>query len=216
MSIKKIRSVDYNTMMSLMKLLSDRLPKLLSDYGINKDTYVDILPAYPRDLTKLSMPSIIVRKVDSEQSKVCVDNFIGQYYEKSSNTLMDVKAIRHDVCFQFDVIAPSNSLVMCISSAINEGIFDDILINENGYITFYDFIDDIDNPEDVGTLCMIGVPREANLSSWKISVQEPTINEHAALIRQDLALIQTFIPKQEFVDLSLWVKQHIKIKVKEE
>ena len=79
-----------------------------------------------------------------------------------------------------------------------------------------DFIDDIDNPEDVGTLCMIGVPREVNLSSWKISVQEPTINEHAALIRQDLALIQTFIPKQEFVDLSLWVKQHIKIKVKEE
>lgn len=216
MSIKKIRAIDYNVMMSLIKLFADRLPDLMKDYGVNNELSIDILPAYPRDLTKLNMPSIIVRKVSNEQSKVSMDNFIGQYYEKSSNTLIDVKAIRYDLLYQFDVIASNNSQVMGISSIINEGIFDNILINEKGYISLYDFIDDIENPQEVGTICMIGVPREVNLSSWRISVQEPTINEHASLIRQEFALIQTFVPKQEFVDLSLWIKQHITVKINKE
>lgn len=216
MSIKKIRAIDYNVMMSLIKLFADRLPDLMKDYGVNNELFIDILPAYPRDLTKLNMPSIIVRKVSNEQSKVSMDNFIGQYYEKSSNTLIDVKAIRYDLLYQFDVIASNNSQVMGISSIINEGIFDNILINEKGYISLYDFIDDIENPQEVGTICMIGVPREVNLSSWRISVQEPTINEHASLIRQEFALIQTFVPKQEFVDLSLWIKQHITVKINKE
>lgn len=216
MSIKKIRAIDYNVMMSLIKLFADRLPDLMKDYGVNNELSIDILPAYPRDLTKLNMPSIIVRKVSNEQSKVSMDNFIGQYYEKSSNTLIDVKAIRYDLLYQFDVIASNNSQVMGISSIINEGIFDNILINEKGYISLYDFIDDIENPQEVGTICMIGVPREVNLPSWRISVQEPTINEHASLIRQEFALIQTFVPKQEFVDLSLWIKQHITVKINKE
>ena len=203
-------------MMSLIKLFADRLPDLMKDYGVNNELSIDILPAYPRDLTKLNMPSIIVRKVSNEQSKVSMDNFIGQYYEKSSNTLIDVKAIRYDLLYQFDVIASNNSQVMGISSIINEGIFDNILINEKGYISLYDFIDDIENPQEVGTICMIGVPREVNLPSWRISVQEPTINEHASLIRQEFALIQTFVPKQEFVDLSLWIKQHITVKINKE
>ena len=43
MSIKKIRAVEYNVMMSLMKLFEDRLPELVVDYGWNKDIPIDIL-----------------------------------------------------------------------------------------------------------------------------------------------------------------------------
>lgn len=216
MSIKKIRAVEYNAMMSLMKLFGDRLPELVEDYGWNKDIPIDILPAYPRDLTKLHMPSIIVRKVENYQSKVSLDGFIGQYYEEQTNTLMDVKAIRHNMCYQFDIIAPNNSQLMFIQAIIDEGIFGNILLNEKGYIPLYDFLDDIDNPNEVGTLCMIGAPKDINLSTWRTSVQEPTINENAMLIRQNFALIQTVIPKQEFVDLSLWIKQHITVKINKE
>ena len=63
---------------------------------------------------------------------------------------------------------------------------------------------------------MIGAPKDINLSTWRTSVQEPTINENAMLIRQNFALIQTVIPKQEFVDLSLWIKQHITVKINKE
>lgn len=214
--IGKIHNVEYNSLMSLMKLMYDRVPYLMKDFGLDKRLIVDVLPAYPRDLTKLHMPSIIVRKVDNKQRKVSMDGFIGQYYDESDNSLTDIKAVRHDICFQFDVLAASNTQVMAIQSIISEGIFNQILLWEKGWIPFYDFIIDQNNPTEVGTLCMIGAPREVNLSSWRISVQEPTINEHAVLVRQDMSLIQTIVPKQEYVDLSLWIKQHITLRIKEE
>lgn len=214
--IGKIHNVEYNSIMSLMKLIGDRLPHLMIDYGFSKKCGIDIIPAYPRDLTALRMPSIIVRKVNSDDRKVSLNGFIGQYYDESENSLTDIKAIRHDMCYQFDILASSNTQVMAIHSMILEGILDNILLCEKGWIAFYDFITDQNNPEDVGTLCMIGAPRAISLSSWRISVQEPSINEYAAIIRQDLALIQTVVPKQEYVDLSLWIKQHINVKIKEE
>lgn len=214
--IGKIRAVEYNSMMSMMKLLRDRLPSLMVDYGVSKKLCVNILPSYPRDLTKLRMPAIIIRKVDNVQSKVSLDGFIGQYYDVYDNSLTDVKAVRHDICFQFDILAANNAQTMGLESMITEGIFDQILLWEKGYITFYDFIEDVEHPVDVGTLCMIGAPSEVNLSTWRISVQEPTINEHAVLVRQNLALIQTIVPKQDYVDLSLWIKQHITLKIKED
>lgn len=213
--IKKIRAVEYNFLMSMLKLLTDRVPDIMKEYGYYQN--INILPAYPRDLTKLSMPSIIVRKVEGNESKVAIDNFIGQIYDKKENKLSDVKAVRHDITCQFDILASGNANTNIIASIIEEGLFNEILVNESGYIPFYDFIGkNRDNPVNTGTLCMIGLPKEVNLSSLRISVQEPTINEHALLLRQRLALIQTIIPNQDYVDLSLWIKQHIKLKIKEE
>lgn len=214
--IKKIHAIEYNSLMSIMRLFEERIPPLMIDYGLREDFVIDVLPAYPRDLTKLKMPSIIVRKVDNNHRKISLDGFIGQYYDKDDNSLTDIKAIRHDICFQFDILAATNTQVMGLEGMLSEGIFDQILLWEKGWIPFYNFIPDNENPEEVGTLCMIGAPKEVNLSTWRISVQEPTINEHAVLLRQNMSIIQTIVPKQEYVDLSKWIKQHIRIKIKEE
>lgn len=221
--LNKIRSVEFNSLRSLMKYIGDRIPRLLHQYGFPNNTVIDILPAYPRDLTKLHMPSIIVRKVDSSQEKLSMNGFIGQYYHKEDNALVDVKAIKHNLSVQFDILASGNKQCMAIESMIVEDILTYTLMWKKGYIPFYDFIyyDQYDphadeNLEEVGTLCMVKTPKEVNLSSWRISVNEPTINEHALLVRQDFQIVQTIVPRQEFVDLSLWIKQHIKLSIKEE
>lgn len=214
--INRIRSIEYNSLMSTMKLLADRLPDLMRDYGIDKRLIIDILPAYPRDLTKLQMPSIVVRRVDNTQSKLAIDGFIGQLYDSGDNSLNDIKAVRHDIMIQFDILAATNTQTAGIVGMLSEGIFDMIMLWEGGYVPFYDFTTDRQHPVECGTLCMIGAPREVNLSSWRISVQEPTINEHATLLRQTFAIVQTIVPKTEYVDLSLWLKQHITLNLKEE
>lgn len=212
---KKIRAVEYNFLMSMLHLLKHKMPIIMDDYEYYED--INILPSYPRDLTKLEMPSIIVRKVEGTESKVAMDNFIGQIYDKKENRLSDVHAIRHNMVCQFDIVASGNGNTKIIGSMVEEGIFNDVLINESGYIPFYDFIGkNKDNPVNTGTICMIGLPKEVNLSSWRISVQEPSINQHAMLLRQNFAIIQTFIPNQDYVDLSLWIKQHIKLSIKED
>lgn len=214
--INRVRSIEYNSLMSIMKLLADRLPDLMRDYGVDKRLVLDIIPAYPRDLTRLNMPSVIVRRVENVQSKVALDGFIGQLYDSGDNSLNDIKAVKHNLTIQFDVLAATNTQSAGIVGMISEGIFDTIMLWESGYVPFFDFTTDRNNPVECGTLCMIGAPRGVNLSSWRISVQEPTINEHAMLLRQEFSIIQTIVPKTEYVDLSLWLKQHITLNLKEE
>lgn len=214
--INRVRSIEYNTLMSMMKLLADRMPDLMKDYGISKKTEIEIIPAYPRDLTRLKMPCVVVRRVENTQSKLAIDGFIGQLYDSGDNSLNDIKAVRHDIMVQLDILAATNTLTAGIIGMVSEGIFDMIMLWEGGNVPFYDFTTDREHPVECGTLKMIGAPKEINLSSWRISVQEPSINEHATLLRQQFAIVQTIVPKMEYVDLGLWLKQHITLKIKED
>ena len=76
--IVNMRAIEYNMLKTMLKLLNDRLPSIANEYNI-KNREIPVLPAYPADLTGMKKPSIIVRKVDTRQSKIGLGNVLGQY-----------------------------------------------------------------------------------------------------------------------------------------
>ncbi len=206
--IYNMRAIEYNFMMTILKLLSDRLPAVATEYGIKKNTTIPVLPAYPANLTDIEKPSIIVRKVDTDQYKIGLGNVLGQYYDQELRGYVDVVAKCHKPLLQFDVVASNNTDRLLYESMISDGIFNQISFNESGTIDFYDFIADINNPQLVGNAKLIGDPSITDLDDT-----QSTNDNYIGIIRHKFKIIQTVIPVQEYVDLSKWMKQTYKIKV---
>lgn len=206
--IKNMRAIEYNTLKTMIKLLEDRLPAIAKEYNI-KYTNVPVLPSYPADLTDLKKPSIIVRKVDTRQSKIGLGNVLGQYFNNEVGGYVDVVGKRHDTMIQFDIIAANNTDRLLFESMISDDIFNRISYEENGRIILYDFTNTGNsNPTPMGQIQLTGDPLIRNLSD-----ADSSNNNYIGIIRHDFALIQTVIPKQEYVDLSKWIKQTYKIKL---
>lgn len=206
--IKSMRAIEYNTFKTIIKLLADRLPTIAKEYNIK---YVDVpvLPSYPTDLTDLKKPSIIVRKVDARQYKIGLGNVLGQYYDNEFGGYIDVVGKRHDMMIQFDVVASNNTDRLLFESMIYDDIFNKISYEENGKVILYDFTVDVNSdPVPIGQIHLIGDPSVQNLHDI-----DSSNNNYIGVIRHEFALIQTVIPKQEYVDLSKWIKQTYRIKL---
>ena len=204
--IKNMRAIEYNTLKTMVKLLADRLPAIAQEYNIK---YVDIpiLPSYPADLTDLKKPSIIVRKVDTRQSKVGLGNVLGQYYDNELGGYVDVVGKYHDTMIQFDIVTSNNSDRLLFESMISDDIFNKIAYDESGRFALYDFTTG-GEPTQMGQIQLIGDPSVDNIHD-----KNSTNNNYVGIIRHNFELIQTVIPKQEYVDLSKWIKQTYKIKL---
>lgn len=194
--------------MTLLSLLQDRLSPVLPEYGINNIT-IPVLPAYPRDLTDIHKPSIIVRKVGTSQYNVSIDGFIGQYHDTATNTDYDIKGMGHESIIQIDIVADSNTQSSLLISIISEEILNVILLDDTykGRFTLYDFTTDTSNPIPIGIVSMIGT---SNITGFQI---EPNRNnDYVSMIRCRFDIMQTVVPRQEFIDLSKWIKQTIHVK----
>lgn len=205
--IKNMKAIEYNVLKTMVKLLTDRLPLIAKEYNIK---YIDIpvLPSYPADLTDLKKPSIIVRKVSTDQSKVGLGNVLGQYFNNNLGGYVDVVGKRHDMMIQFDIVTSNNSDRLLFESMISDDIFNRISYEENGKLSLYDFTTDDNNPSEMGNIKLIGDPSIDNLFDKNTSN-----NNYIGIIRHNFALIQTIVPKQDYVDLSKWIKQTYKIKL---
>jgi hypothetical protein len=202
--IKNMKAIEYNTLKTMIQLLIDRLPSIAKEYNI-KHNDIPVLPSYPADLTDLKKPSIIVRKVDTDQSKIGFGNVLGQYFNKELGGYVDVMGKRHDMMIQFDVVTSNNSDRLLFESMISDDIFNNIAYNENGRLILYDFTGG--NPTSIGQIHLIDDPSIRNLEDGTSN------NNYIGCIRHKFSLIQTIIPKQEYVDLSKWIKQTYKIKL---
>ena len=85
--------------------------------------------------------------------------------------------------------------------------FNKISYDENGRFALYDFLSH-DEPIEVGNIKLIGDP-----SIRDIIDADSSNNNYIGVVRHNIALIQTVIPKQEYVDLSKWIKQTYRIKL---
>lgn len=209
--IKNMRAIEYNLLMTILKLLNDRLPQIANEYGIvNKEIYVS--PAYPTNLTDIKKPSIIVRKVDTSQSKIGFGNVLGQFYDNQLGGYVDIVGKRHDIMIQFDIIAGNNTDRLLFESMVVEDIMNDISFNENGMFTLYDFTGNkLNNPEEMGTVKLVG---DSTIRDISDEDDDKSSNvEYIGIIRHNFSIIQTTIPKQEYVDLSKWIKQTYTIKL---
>lgn len=205
--IKKMKAIEYNTLKTLLKLLIDNIPIVIKEYGIiNGD--VSIIPTYPADLTSLEKPSIIVRKVDTRQSKVGLGNVLGQYFDTDARKLIDVVGKRHDMMYQFDVVAANSTDRALFESIISDDILNMISYENNGRFPLYNFLNGNKNIEEIGTIQLIGDP-----TIYDIDDGESTYDNYVGFIRQNFVVIQNIaLGNNEYVDLSNGIKQSYKIK----
>ena len=201
-SIQNMKSVDYNLFMTLLKMFDDKLPAILEAYGMGS-TVITVAPSYPRDMSNLCKPSIIIRKVDVVQSKVAMGNFIGQSFTDVDG-YKDVYGMNYDEIYQLDILANGNDEVELITSMVIDDIFNDIIINDSAKFPLYDFVGKINTPVEVGVVTIaesLGVVNLKDISKSNIN------NDYMNALRQSFNIIQTIIPQQASVDLSKWIKQ---------
>ena len=201
--IKNMKAIDYNLFKTIIKLVDDRIKEVAKEYNI-RNTTINVLPAYPSDLTALHKPSIIVRRVDAEQSKIGFGNVLGQYFDDEIRGYTDVVGKRYDAMLQFDVVTSTNSDRLLIGSMIREDIFNDIEYNNNGRFDLYDYTSQ--EVDTIGHVQLIG-----DSSMTDVIDKDSSNDYYVGAIRQSFALIQTTVPKREYVDLSKWIKQTYKI-----
>lgn len=205
--IKNMRAVEYNILKTMVKLLRDRLPAIAMEYNV-KYTDINVVPSYPANLTDLKKPSIIVRKVDTSQSKIGFGNVLGQYFDDDMKRYTDVVGKRHDIMIQFDVVTSNNTDRSLLESMISDDILNRISYDESGRFALYDFTSGDDNPIEIGSVHLIGDPSVRNI----VDV-DSTNDNYIGVIRHNFALIQTIIPRRDYVDLSKWIKQTYTIKL---
>ena len=82
-----------------------------------------------------------------------------------------------------------------------------ISYEDGGKIALYDFTVK-GEPSQVGIIKLIGDPMIDDINDNESS----NIN-YVGVIRHNFSLIQTVVPKQEYVDLSKWIKQTYRIKL---
>lgn len=209
MSRYRMHAIEYNTFMTLLKLLSDRMPPILKEYNMSDDIHIQ--PAYPRDITSMHKPSIIVRRVDAEQYKIGMGNVLGQLFDEG--IYKDVSGIKHAIMMQFDIVANSNTQNLLLQDIMMEDIFDDIIINESGTIQLLDFTKSEKNPTNMGVITIYDTPRV--ISFQYDDLARPTLNnDYKSMMRLMFIIVQEILPKQRYVDLSKWIriKQTIKVK----
>ena len=202
----RMHAIEYNVMMTLLKLLTDRLPDILKEYNLGE---VRIDPAYPRDLTNMIKPSIIVRRVDTNQFKIGMGNVLGQIFEDGGYS--DMFGIGHEMMVQFDTVANSNSQNMILSSILCDDIFNDILINHSGRFQLYDFTKNVNDPTEMGVVTISDIPTIVYIPD---GITRPNLNnDYISATRLTFTIIQEIKPKQDYVDLSKWLKINQVVKV---
>lgn len=194
--LTSMRAVDFNLWMTLIAMTKDRV----SDENIMH--YVDIpqkniLPEYPRDLSKFVKPSIIIQRVADD---VVYNGFIGQAFDVSTNTYYDVNAKTHELQYQFDIFADNNTQCSLMTSMV----LDDIFVETN--IEILDFLTDMRNPQPIGYAKLHNeydvIPMNSNENY-----------DYRTAVRFYMTVMQTVVPQQEFIDLSKWIKISQKVKI---
>lgn len=200
MSRYKMHAIEYNTMMTLLKLLTDRLPSVLKEYNLNNEVHIE--PAYPRDLANMFKPSIIVRRVDTDRYKIGMGNVLGQILE--NDTYSDMLGIGHDIMVQFDIVTNGNTQSMLLTSILCEDIFNNIIINESGRLQLYDFTKNINNPTEMGVITICDSPNTTYIPD---GLSRPNLNnDYISANRLTFTIIQEIKPHQDYVDLGKWIK----------
>lgn len=202
--VSTMTSIEYNFMKTLIYMLSTKLPSMLSSYNIGD--YIDVLPAYPSNLTDIKKPSIIIRKVDTNQSKIGLGNVLGQFWNTEINGYSDVVGKLHDFLIQIDILTDNNGSRMMLESIIADNIFNMIAYENQGKFALYDFTNGDNNKHPVGVVNLIGDPMIKDV------IDKDSANDYyVGTIRHNFRILQTIVPHQEYVDLSKWIKQTYRI-----
>ena len=191
------RAIEYNAWMSLMGEITKRLPDFASEYNLT-DTTIEVIPSYPRDLTEFRKPSIIVQKIYSDITTLCMGNYVGQYFDEDDNALYDMHGKMRNMQYQVNVDASGNIELSFITDIVLDML-------SSGNIDILDYAHDMENPRMIGTM----VTDKSGITY----VSSNDNNDYISFIRINYAVIQTTIGEYPTVDLSKPIKFNQKIKL---
>lgn len=194
--LKSMKYVDFNLWMTIIAMTK----RIFDDTVIKQLVTVsdkNILPEYPRDLTKFKKPSIIVMRVDDTVTR---SNFLGQAFDEEQNLYYDVSGKFHSAEYQIDVFADNNTQMSLITSIICDELF------ETTSFGILDFVKSLKDPQPIGTAKVLNEMDVVPLGSNRN-------NDYRMAIRFYLSVVQHIVPEQDIVDLAKWIKitQHVRI-----
>lgn len=215
--VTKMMAIEYNMWMSIIKLIGDTIKSSTTAYaGFNNRVDIPVLPAYPRDLTKFTKPSIIVQKVSTDNMPLCFGGFIGQYYDSDNNANLDVFGVNYESTYQIDVCGDSNAHRSLITALITDELFNKIRFVNNGQVEIYNYALSLDNPQLMGYAKLDPIIDVQNLDRKYRSDNEYKLynNDYTTAIRFDISMLQVIVPEnQKLVDLTKLIKITQRVKL---
>lgn len=190
--MKSMKAVDFNLWMTIIAMTKNRL----NSDDVKQYIVVpqgNVLPEYPRDLAKFAKPSIIIQKVADDIASSAFGGFIGQALDEESGAYIDVFGKTHELQYQFDVFGDTNTQCSLMTSFVIDDMFTGV------DIPIMDYVTSLVSPPQMGVARLHNdmdvIPMDSNNNS-----------DYRTAIRFYMTVVQTIVPKQEFVDLSKWIK----------
>ena len=217
MALTKMIAIEYNMWMSIIKLIDDIIKSSIMSYdGLKHISNIPVLPAYPRDLTKFGKPSIIIQKVDTENTPPCFGGFLGQYHDIDTNTCLDTFGVYYESTYQIDVCGNNNTQRSLLSAVLVDELLNNIRFNNNNKIEIFNYALSLDNPPLMGYARLHQDIDIQNLDKKYRSDNEYKLynNDYVTAIRFDISMLQVIIPgNQDLVDLTKPIKINQKIRL---
>lgn len=204
MAITKMMAIEYNMWTSIIKLIENVVD-------------IPVLPAYPRNLTKFTKPSIIVQKVATDNAPVNFGGgYLGQYFDEDQNAYLDAYGVNYESTYQIDVCGDSNTQRSLITALLIDELFNKIRFMENGQVKIYNYALSLNDPQLMGYAKLDSIIDIQNLDKKYRSDNEYKLYnyDYTTAIRFDISMIQVVIPEnQELVDLTKLIKVRQRVKL---
>lgn len=217
MAIVKMMAIEYNMWMSIMKLIDDTIKSFVGVYdGMSNVRDIQVLPAYPRDLTKFTKPSIIVQKVSTDNAPLCFGGYLGQYYDENDNTNLDVFGVNYESVYQIDVCGDSNTQRSLITAILIDELFNRTRFHDNGDVSIYNYALSVTAPQLMGYAKLGAEIDVQNLDKKYRSDNEYKLynNDYTTAIRFDISMLQVIVPdNQKLIDLTKPIKINQRVKL---
>jgi len=198
--IKKVTAIQYNWLMSMIDYIVSSVPIYASEYGLDGIT-ISVLPAYPKDLTKMSKPSIIVQKVDAVSGNIGIGNVLGIY--EDDDGIYDVYGKKHEIYTQLDVVADNRHNSTLIASILSECSFNDTIRYDGSHIPLFNYLPDPSVPDEISIIDIVGDTTMVDLSPNTLDDDMNGNDDYRSVVRFKCRIIQPFVDTvQGMVDLS--------------
>lgn len=217
MALTKMMAIEYNMWMSIMRLIKDTIESSTVQYdGFNHGVDIPVLPAYPRNLTTFTKPSIIVQKVSTDNMPLCFGGFIGQYHDADNNADLDIFGVNYESTYQIDVCGDSNTQRSLITALITDELVNKIRFMHNGQVEIYNYALSLSDPQLMGYAKLDTALDVQNLDKkYRSDNEYKSYNyDYTTAIRFDVSMVQIIIPDgQKLIDLTKPIKISQRVKL---
>lgn len=111
--------LEYNMFMTIFSNFKDIINSVAKDYGLNWE--IDVIPEFPKDLTKIHFPSVCIREVSVNKSALVTGNPI-EIEDDENGVILDSVTRKQKMLIQYDAVANTNGQRLQLKSLVDETI----------------------------------------------------------------------------------------------